>query len=176
MRRCSRWPRLTSRKASGGGPISSVAAAVVVPQAIVALISPSVGHLADTRGPRLVLTLGFAAVPLRAALLGLVSDPYGIIAVQALDGIGAATFGVMVPLVAAELTRGTNRFNLCLGLFGLATGAGASVSTSLAGTLADDYGNRIAFFALALCGLGAMTAAFLSAPRRVGDDGPTAQP
>ena len=153
-----------------------VAAAVVVPQTIVALISPSVGHLADTRGPRLVLTLGFAAVPLRAALLGLVSDPYGIIAVQALDGIGAATFGVMVPLVAAELTRGTNRFNLCLGLFGLATGAGASVSTSLAGTLADHFGNRTGFFALALCGLGAVAAAFLSAPRSVGDDGPTARP
>ena len=153
-----------------------VAAAVVVPQTIVALISPSVGHLADTRGPRLVLTLGFAAVPLRAALLGLVSDPYGIIAVQALDGLGAATFGVMVPLVAAELTRGTNRFNLCLGLFGLATGAGASISTSLAGTLADDYGNRVAFFALALCGLGAMAAAFLSAPRKIGDDGPIARP
>ena len=153
-----------------------VAAAVVVPQTIVALISPSVGHLADTRGPRLVLTLGFAAVPLRAALLGLVSDPYAIIAVQALDGIGAATFGVMVPLVAAELTRGTNRFNLCLGLFGLATGAGASVSTSLAGTLADHFGNRIGFFALALCGLGAVAAAFLSAPRSVGDDARTARP
>ena len=153
-----------------------VAAAVVVPQTIVALISPSVGHLADTRGPRLVLTLGFAAVPLRAALLGLVSDPYAIIAVQALDGIGAATFGVMVPLVAAALTRGTNRFNLCLGLFGLATGAGASVSTSLAGTLADHFGNRIGFFALALCGLGAVASAFLSAPLSVGDDGPTARP
>ena len=153
-----------------------VAAAVVVPQTIVALISPSVGHLADTRGPRLVLTLGFAAVPLRAALLGLVSDPYAIIGVQALDGIGAATFGVMVPLVAAELTRGTNRFNLCLGLFGLATGAGASVSTSLAGTLADNFGNRAGFFALAFCGVGAVASAFFSAPRRVGDDAPTAPP
>ena len=71
-----------------------VAAAVVVPQTIVALMSPSVGHLADARGaaPRLD-PLGFAAVPLRAVLLGLVSNPYGIIAVQALDGIGAATFG-----------------------------------------------------------------------------------
>ncbi len=153
-----------------------VAAAVVVPQTIVALISPSVGHLADTRGPRLVLTLGFAAVPLRAALLGLVSDPFAIIAVQALDGIGAATFGVMVPLVAAELTRGTNRFNLCLGLFGLATGAGASVSTSLAGTLADHFGNRVGFFALALCGLGAVASAFYGAPQRVGDDDPTVRP
>ena len=82
----------------------------------------------------------------------------------------------MVPLVAAELTRGTNRFNLCLGLFGLATGAGASVSTSLAGTLADHFGNRIGFFALALCGLGAVVSAFVSAPRRVGDDDPVVQP
>ena len=126
----------------------------MVPQTIVALISPSVGYLADTRGPRLVLALGFAAVPLRAALLGLVSDPMLVVAVQALDGVGAATFGVMVPLVAAELTRGSGRFNLCLGLFGLATGAGASVSTSLAGTLADRFGEATAFLTLAVCGLG----------------------
>ncbi len=144
-----------------------VAAAVVVPQGILALISPYVGRLADRRGPRLVLAIGFAAVPLRAALLAAVAKPYPTIAVQALDGISAAAFGILVPLVAAELTRGTNRFNLCLGAFGLATAAGATISTSLAGWLADTYGQITAFLVLALFGIGAVAAAFMSAPRRI---------
>lgn len=142
-----------------------LAAAVVVPQAIVALIAPTVGTMADRRGPRLILVLGFAAVPLRALLLAVVSDPSLTIAVQALDGLSAATFGIMVPLVAAELTRGTARFNLCLGMFGLATAAGATVSTSLAGAIADHAGNPTAFVALAACGLLAVAAVGFAAPR-----------
>lgn len=143
-----------------------VAAAVVVPQGILALIAPYVGRIADRTGPRLVLAFGFAAVPLRAVLLAVVTGPYAIIAVQALDGISAAAFGILVPVVAAELTRGTNRFNLCLGAFGLATATGATVSTSLAGWLADTRGPASAFLVLALFGVGAAAAAFMSAPAR----------
>ena len=142
----------------------AVAGAVVVPQAIVALISPAVGRAADRRGPRLVLALGFAAVPIRALLLAVVTGPYGFVAVQALDGIGAAAFGTLVPLVAADLTRGTGRFNLCLGVLGLATGAGAALSTALGGTLAEAYGTPAAFVALAGFGLAAVAAAWWAAP------------
>ena len=142
-----------------------IAASVVVPQAIVAVISPSVGRLADRRGLALVLALGFAAVPIRGLLLAVVSQPVGIVAVQALDGIGAASFGVLVPLVAAELTRGTGRFNLCLGTFGLATAAGATISTSLGGYVAEHGGERWAFLALAAAGCAAVLAAWLFAPR-----------
>ncbi len=143
-----------------------IAAAVVVPQAIVAAISPLVGRMADARGARLVLTLGFCAVPLRALLLAFVTDPWGTVAVQALDGFGAATFGVVVPLVAAELTRGTERFNLCIGTFGLATAAGATVSTGLAGQIADRFGNQPAFLMLAVFGGAAVLAARFASPVR----------
>lgn len=144
-----------------------VAASVVVPQAIVALISPTVGRAADRHGLARVLALGFAAVPLRAGLLALVTDPVGIVAVQALDGLGAASFGVLVPLVAAELTRGTERFNLCLGVLGLATAAGATVSTGLGGLLAQRWGDEFAFLALAVCGCAAVSAAWLFSPRGI---------
>jgi MFS family permease len=144
----------------------AVAGAVVVPQAIVALISPAVGRAADRRGPRLVLALGFAAVPIRALLLAFVTGPYGFVAVQALDGIGAAAFGTLVPLVAADLTRGTGRFNLCLGVLGLATGAGAALSTALGGTLAEAYGTPAAFLSLAGFGFAAVAAAWWAAPGR----------
>ena len=149
-----------------------IAAAVVAPQSVVALISPFVGRIADLRGPRLILVLGFAAVPLRAFFLATVTGPYPVIAVQTLDGISAATFGVVVPLVAAELTRGTDRFNLCLGTFGLATAIGATISTSVAGALADRWGNQFAFLALAACGLAAVLTAYLTAPRKTNGGAP----
>ena len=42
--------------------------------------------------------MGFAALPLRGALLAWTNDPYMIVAVQALDGISGAVLGVLVPL------------------------------------------------------------------------------
>ena len=118
--------------------------------------------------------IGFAALPLRGLLLSVLITPTGVIAAQALDGVGGAVFGVMLPLVAADVTRGTNRFNLCLGLFGLAAGLGATISTTLGGVLATHLGTRMAFLCLGAAGAAAMalvgfalpeTKADLSAPR-----------
>ncbi len=54
--------------------------------------------------------------------LATVTDPYLMVAVQLLDGLTAAVFGVMVPLTIADLTRGTGRFNLTQGIVGTAMG------------------------------------------------------
>ena len=62
-----------------------------------------------------------------------------LVAVQALDGVSAAAMGALLPLLAADLTRGTNRFNLCMGVLGLATGVGATLSTVVAGAIADRW-------------------------------------
>jgi len=130
-----------------------IAACIVLPQLLVAYASPQVGRLADRLGRRPVLAFTFAAVPLRGVLLAYVGSPAALTIVQLLDGVSAAGFGVMLPLMAADLTRGTNRFNLCMGLFGLAAALGATVSTSLAGSLADRYGHGPALMALAAAGL-----------------------
>ncbi|TCZ63261.1 MFS transporter [Roseicella aquatilis] len=141
-----------------------IAACIVVPQFVVAGISPWVGRLAERRGRRLVLLLGLGALPLRGLLLALVDNPFALAAVQALDGIGAAVFGVLVPLVAADLTRGTPRLNTCMGLFGLASGIGATLSTTAAGAIATTYGAGTAFVALAGIGLLAFAVALLAMP------------
>ena len=52
----------------------------------------------------------------------MVTDPYLLVAVQLLDGISAAVLGVMVPLIIADLTRGTGHFNLAQGVVGTAIG------------------------------------------------------
>jgi len=141
-----------------------IAACIVLPQLLVAYASPHVGRLADTWGRRPVIALTFLAVPVRGALLAMVGSSAALVPVQLLDGISAAGFGVMLPLVAADLTRGTRRFTLCMGLFGLATGLGATVSTALAGEIADRYGTGTALWALAAAALCAVVLAVTALP------------
>ena len=131
-----------------------VAACVLVPQIIVALSSPAVGRWAQRFGRRPILIVGFAALPVRGVLLMLTTDPYLMVAVQLLDGICAAVFGVLIPLTIADLTRGTGRFNLAQGIVGTGVGIGASLSTTLGGWMSDRLGSGLAF--LGLAGVGAL--------------------
>jgi MFS family permease len=141
-----------------------IAACIVLPQLLVAYASPHVGRLADQWGRRPVIMLTFLAVPVRGALLALFGGGIYLPLIQILDGVSAAGFGVMLPLMAADLTRGTERFTLCMGMFGLAAGLGATLSTALAGHLADRYGNEAALWVLAGAGLGAVLLALAALP------------
>ena len=68
-----------------------------------------------------------------------------LVAVQILDGITASVLGVMVPLIVADITRGTGHFNLGQGIVGTTTGIGASLSTTLAGYISDHFGSASRF-------------------------------
>jgi MFS family permease len=129
-----------------------IAACVVLPQAIVALVSPSVGNLAQSRGRRAALILGFSMLPLRGLLFAVLSHPGLTVLVQSLDGIAAASFGIIVPLVCADLTSRSGHFNLALGCVGFAIGIGGTLSTTAAGFFADRFGDQVAFLVLALVG------------------------
>jgi MFS family permease len=129
-----------------------IAACIIVPQAIVAMMSPWVGRSAQRWGRRPILLFGFSALPIRALLFAGVSSPYLLVPVQMLDGLSAAVFGVMLPLIAADVAGGKGRYNLCIGLFGLAAGIGATLSTAAAGFIADRFGNTTSFFGLAAAG------------------------
>ena len=129
-----------------------IAACIVVPQLIVAALSPWVGRRAQIWGRRPLLLIGFAALPIRGLLFALVTSPSLLLAVQILDGITAAVFAVMVPLVVADLTRGTGHFNLGQGILGTATGIGASLSATPAGYITDRFGSAAAFASLAAIG------------------------
>src|SRR5438046_927253 len=74
-----------------------IAACIIVPQAIVALMSPSVGRKAQQWGRRPLLLIGFAALAIRGVLFATVTDPYALVAVQFFDGVTAAVFGVLIP-------------------------------------------------------------------------------
>jgi predicted MFS family arabinose efflux permease len=125
-----------------------IAACIIVPQAIVALMSPSVGATAQAWGRRPLLLIGFGALAIRGLLFATVSDPYALVAVQLFDGVTAAVFAVMVPLIVADVAFGSGHFSLAQGVVGTATGIGASLSTVLAGYASDKFGSSVAFAGL----------------------------
>jgi MFS family permease len=130
-----------------------VAATTLVPQAIVAMISPWIGRTAERSGRRPILLFGWGLLPLQGVLYATLSGPYVLLICQVLNGFSGAVFGVMMTVVANDLTRGTGRFTLTLGALGVAISVGASLSTSLAGIVAGMFGGKVAYLALALAGL-----------------------
>ena len=127
-----------------------IAACIVLPQIMVALLSPTVGRVADKYGRRVVVIVAFAALAVRALLFAWVTQPMLVVAIQVFDGIAGACFGVMVPLVTSDIAGRSGHFNLCLGLVGFAIGIGATVSTTLAGWTADHFGDAAAFLSFAI--------------------------
>ena len=146
-----------------------IAACIIVPQFIVAAMSPWVGRQAQKWGRRPVLILGFCALPVRALLFAGVSSPYLLVPVQMLDGISAAVFGVMLPLIAADVAGGRGHYNLTIGFFGLAAGVGATLSTAAAGFAADRFGTSMSFFGLAAAGALAAALVWLAMPETRGE-------
>ena len=149
-----------------------IAAAIVLPQLVVAALSPSVGRTAERRGRRFVLMLGFAFEPIRGLLFALVNLPIPLVLIQSLDGIGAAVVGVMLPLIAADIARERGHFNLTMGAIGVAVGAGAAASTALAGFVDDMFGTNPALLALAAVGLVATSVVWLVMPESGGEAEP----
>ncbi|HEX2943554.1 MAG TPA: MFS transporter [Rhodopila sp.] len=138
------------RRADAPGYI--VSATVILPQIITAAIAPWAGSLAQSIGRRPVLLVGFAAVPLRALLFATLPDAVPLALYQALDGIDAAVVGLMMPLIAADLTQRTGYLNFAIGALGLAAGLGGTLSTAAAGWVGTRFGDTATFLLLAAVG------------------------
>jgi len=150
--------------AKGSNPSLLIGACIVLPQIVVAIASPAVGRFADRYGRRLVLIVGFVMLPLRALVFSTTANSTLVIAVQVLDGVAGASFGIMVPLIVSDVAARSGRFNLALGAVGFAVGVGSTLSTSAAGWVSDHYGMRFAFYFLATMGLAAVLLAVFAMP------------
>jgi MFS family permease len=137
---------------------------MVVPQFIVAIVSPAIGRKSQAWGRRPLLLIGFTALMIRGILFAAVTPSQFIVVVQILDGISAAALGVLVPLTLADVTRATGRFNLTQGLVGCAMGIGASISTTLAGFLSDRFSSYVTFLSLGLIAAVGLLAVWLLMP------------
>jgi len=151
-------------KRAGAEASLLIAACIVLPQIVVAALSPRMGSLAETHGRRIVLALGFVTLPVRALLFAIVTDPTLVVAVQILNGVASAAFLIMVPLVTADIAGRSGHFNLALGFVGFTIGIGGMSSTTLAGWVADHYGEAATFVFLAAVGLVATLLVWFALP------------
>ncbi|WP_425065689.1 MFS transporter [Reyranella sp.] len=140
-----------------------MAACIVIAQLVMIPAALLVGAKADDWGRKPLFLAGFLILALRGALYPLSDDPYWLVGVQALDGVGAGIFGALFPVVVADLTRGTGRFNVSLGAIATALGLGAALSATFAGLIVVMAGYSAAFLALAaIAGIGLLIyAAFM---------------
>jgi MFS family permease len=153
-----------ARGASGGAGALWMATCIVVAQLVMIPASVLVGHTADSWGRKPLFLLGFGALPVRGLLFALVGTPTGLIAIQTLDGVGAGIFGALFPIVVADLTRGTGRYNLALGAASACWGLGAALSNGVAGAIVDWLGFSVAFLVLAGFALAALALFALTVP------------
>lgn len=150
---------LAGEKLSEGKPDASplfMASCIITAQLVMAPMALLVGAKADAWGRKPLFLAAFAVLPLRGLLFALADNPYAIVAIQILDGVGAGIFGALFYIVVSDFTRGTGRFNLAQGAAAASWGLGAALSNGVAGMIVNGFGFSAAFFFLAACAFGAL--------------------
>ncbi|MDB5504741.1 MAG: Major Facilitator Superfamily transporter [Tardiphaga sp.] len=122
---------------------------IVAAQLVMVPVAVIVGRKADDWGRKPIFACALAVLALRGVLYPLSDNPYWLVGVQTLDGVGAGIFGALFPLVVADLTRGTGHFNISQGAIATAAGLGGALSTTAAGLIVVSAGYSAAFLALA---------------------------
>jgi MFS family permease len=125
-----------------------MSACIIVTQVVILCFAPVIGRIANLHGRKPLLMLGFGVLPIRAVLYTLTQNTESLIAIQLLDGVANAIFGVVSILVVADRTRATGRFNFVQGSLGTAVGLGAALSTTFGGKLIQHFSYRISFLSL----------------------------
>jgi MFS family permease len=125
-----------------------MSACIIVTQLVIMCFAPAIGAFANLHGRKPLLMVGFGVLPLRALLYTLTRNTESLIAIQLLDGVANAIFGVVSILVVADRTRATGRFNLVQGSLATAVGLGAAFSTTFGGKLIQHFSYRISFLSL----------------------------
>ncbi|MEN5300597.1 MULTISPECIES: MFS transporter [unclassified Pseudomonas] len=128
-------------------PLTS--ACIVAAQLVMVPMAMLVGAKAEQWGRKPFLLAGFLILPIRGALYVVSDNPFWLVGVQLLDGIGAGIFGALLPIVVKDLTEGSGRFNVSLGALTTMFGLGAALSPGLAGLVLQAAGYDAAFLALA---------------------------
>jgi MFS family permease len=123
-----------------GASHTAVGCLVMVPQAIMIPLALTAGWLCDHWGRKWVFVIACLVLPLRIFLFSLVHDPWMVVAVQSLDGIGSGLYGVVIVAMCADLTRGKGGFNTLSGMIATALAVGGVIGPLGAGFLADRLG------------------------------------
>jgi predicted MFS family arabinose efflux permease len=127
-----------------------MSACIIVAQVVMTPVAIVAGRSAERWGRKRVLAIGFAVLPIRGVLYTMVRNPYALVAIQILDGIGAGIFGVVSVIVVADLARGTGRFNFIQGAINTGVSIGASISNLMTGFIVKRSGYNFGFIVLAM--------------------------
>jgi MFS family permease len=147
--------QLLTRVVGKDNATSLVAVCVLAAQLVMIPVAIVVGRKADVWGRKPIFMTGFAVLAARGVLYTVSDNGAWLVAVQALDGVGAGIFGALFPVVIADLTRGTGRFNVAQGAVATAQGLGGALSAGLAGAIIVAAGYQVAFWVLAaIAGVG----------------------
>lgn len=145
--------KLADGKATGASLYMS--ACIIAAQLVMIPISIWAGNKAHS-GRKPIFLLAFAVLPIRGLLYTLTANPFFLVAVQLLDGIGGGIFGVVSVLMIADLTKGTGNFNFTLGAVATAIGIGASLSNLLTGLIVQQAGYNAGFLFLTAIAIAAL--------------------
>ena len=149
---------------NGGTGMLMSGLCIIVAQIFMVASAKICGDYSGKYGRKGLFLTGFFSLPIRClilvALIHIRGDGTGsfwmqlaILSTQFLDGIGAGVFGTMYILVTSDISGGSGRFSLTLGLTTAAMSIGGTVSGYLGQALAEDLGYQKAFFILMIMSL-----------------------
>lgn len=140
-------------KGKDGSSSFYMSACIVAAQFVMIPVAFLTGKLADPWGRKPLFLIGFGVLTLRGVLYTIGKSSIYLLSVQALDGVGAAIFGVLWVIIISDLAKGTGRFNLLQGVIQAALGLGAFLSNFLAGFVVKAFGYNTGFLGLAAVAL-----------------------
>jgi MFS family permease len=138
-----------------GQETALTSACIITAQLVTIPTALLVGLKANIWGRKTLLLVGFAALPIRAVLYTISDNAVWLVSVQILDGVAAGTLDALIPLVLADIMRGTGRYNAARGVLGTVQGVAGSISMTIAGFLVVATGYSATFLALSTVAVGA---------------------
>jgi len=148
-----------------------MSACIIVTQLVIAVTAACIGKRAAAKGRKSLLLLGFAVLPIRGVLYTLTHAAGALIAIQTLDGVANAIFGIVSILVVKDRTQGTGHFNIAAGSLATMVGIGAAASTTFGGLLIQHLGYRASFLGLAGIALLAFALLWFAVPETLSSAG-----
>ena len=145
-------------------PGEVIAWAIVVTQSVMTALSLLTPRLLALAGPRRVFLFCLLLLPLRGVFLSVATTQSEILEIQVLDGVATGTLSVLLPVLVADIARGSGRFNALIGFTGAMISAGGFLSQLLAGHLAEQAGIDRTFLALAAVAASAFALGALGSP------------
>src|SRR6516164_3333682 len=136
-----------------------MAGTIAVPQFIVAIAAPCVGHYAEHWGRKAILLIGFGLAPIRDAAFAISQSPFFLMTAPDVERNRRRYCHRYDSIGNHNLTTGTGRFNFARGAVGTCTGIAAAMSTTATGVIAGSLAREAAF--LTTAGVTALAALFL---------------